>query len=56
MNVQELMETDQPNISQSKPNSKGDLKSLPMQELQMRLESSPDGLSQIEAEKRLNQY
>jgi len=36
--------------------SNEDLKSLPMQELQIKLESSPDGLSQAEAEKRLNQY
>jgi H+-transporting ATPase len=40
----------------SKPNAKDDLKSLPMQELQAKLASSPDGLSQAEAEKRLAQY
>jgi len=33
-----------------------DLKSLPMPALQAKLESSPDGLSQAEAEKRLAQY
>jgi H+-transporting ATPase len=32
------------------------LKSLPMAELQKRLESSPDGLSQAEAQKRLTKY
>src|SRR3984957_3911286 len=32
------------------------LKSLPMAELQKKLESSPDGLSQAEAQKRLAQY
>ena len=40
----------------SKPVSKDDLKSLPMPELQKKLGSSPDGLSQAEAEKRLTQY
>ena len=33
-----------------------DLKSLPMSELQAKLGSSPDGLSQAEAQKRLTQY
>ncbi|MGA7856555.1 MAG: cation-transporting P-type ATPase, partial [Terracidiphilus sp.] len=41
---------------QSKPDSKDDLKSLPMPELQKKLGSTPDGLSQAEAEKRLTQY
>lgn len=36
--------------------AKEDLKSLPMEELQVRLESSPSGLSQAEAEKRLKHY
>ena len=36
--------------------SKDDLKSLPMPELQKKLESSLDGLSQVEAQKRLTQY
>ena len=35
---------------------KDDLKSIPMQELQTKLESSPKGLSQAEAAKRLTQY
>jgi H+-transporting ATPase len=52
--------TDQPKAPESKPGSKpdakDDLKSLPMPELQARLESSPDGLSQAEAQKRLTQY
>ena len=39
-----------------KPESKDDLKSLPMPELQKKLGSSPDGLSQAEAQKRLTQY
>lgn len=33
-----------------------DLKSLPLSELQTKLGSSPDGLSQAEAQKRLTQY
>jgi H+-transporting ATPase len=33
-----------------------DLKSLPMAELQAKLGSSPEGLSQAEAQKRLTQY
>jgi len=37
----------------SKPTSKDDLKSIPMAELQAKLESSPKGLTQVEAEKRL---
>ncbi len=41
---------------QSTPGSKDDLKSLPMPELQKKLGSSRDGLSQAEAEKRLTQY
>jgi H+-transporting ATPase len=40
----------------SKPEPKDDLKSLPMPELQAKLGSSPDGLSQAEAQKRLTQY
>jgi H+-transporting ATPase len=55
----------EPNINQpkgpeskpgSKHNAKNDLKSLPMPELQSKLSSSPDGLSQAEAQKRLTQY
>jgi H+-transporting ATPase len=40
----------------AKSNSKDDLKSLPMPELQTKLGSTPDGLSQDEAQKRLTQY
>jgi H+-transporting ATPase len=42
--------------TQTKPESKDDLKSLPMPELQKRLGSSPDGLSAGEAAKHLAQY
>jgi H+-transporting ATPase len=51
---------EQPKAPESKPGSKpdgsDDLQSLPMPELQVKLGSSPDGLSQGEAEKRLAQY
>ena len=42
--------------SADQPNAKDDLKSLPMPELQEKLGSSPDGLGQAEAQKRLTQY
>jgi H+-transporting ATPase len=51
---------DQSKASESKPEStpdaKDDLKSLPLPEVEKKLESSPDGLSQAEAQKRLAQY
>ena len=40
----------------AKPDPKDDLKSLPMPEVEKKLESSPDGLTQAEAQKRLTQY
>ncbi len=56
--------TDQPKAPESKagskpdvkPDAKDDLKTLPMPEVEKKLESSPDGLSQAEAQKRLTQY
>src|SRR5271169_5633208 len=39
-----------------KTDAKLDLKTLPMPELEKKLSSSPDGLTQAEAEKRLTQY
>ena len=52
--------TDQPKAAESKPgqkpDAKDDLKSLPMPELQAKLGSSPEGLNQAEAQKRLTQY
>jgi len=39
-----------------KPDAKDDVKSLPLPEVEKKLESSPDGLSQDEAKKRLAQY
>jgi H+-transporting ATPase len=41
---------------ESKPDTKDDLKTIPMQELMDKLQSSPRGLSQIEAQKRLSQF
>jgi H+-transporting ATPase len=40
----------------SEPKAKSDLQSMPMAELQAKLGTSPDGLSQAEAQKRLAQY
>ena len=40
----------------AKPKSEDDLKAMPMADLQKKLGSSPDGLSQAEAEKRLTEY
>jgi H+-transporting ATPase len=48
--------TVQPKASAPKPESKDELKTLPMPEVEKRLESSPNGLTQAEAEKRLTQY
>ena len=42
--------------SGAKPDTKDDLKTLPMPEVEKKLASSPDGLTQAEAEKRLSQY
>ena len=39
-----------------KPDPRDDLKSLPLAEVEEKLGSSPDGLSQAEAQKRLAQY
>ena len=40
----------------SNPNAPNDLQSLPLAEVEQKLGSSPDGLSQAEAQKRLAQY
>ena len=40
----------------TKPNATDDLKSLPLPEVEKKLGSSPDGLSQAEAQKRLAEY
>jgi H+-transporting ATPase len=53
-------DTDQPKTpeskSKAKPEAKDDLKSLPLAEVEKKLGSSPDGLTQAEAQKRLTQY
>jgi H+-transporting ATPase len=46
----------QPNASAPKPESKNELKSLPMPGLEKRLGTSPNGLTQAEAAKRLTEY
>lgn len=46
----------QSNSSRPKPDARDDLKSISMQELQTKLGSSLDGLTQAEAQKRLIQY
>ena len=55
-----IANVDQPKTPDSKPGSKpdakDDLKTLPMPEVEKKLGSSPDGLSQAEAQKRLTQY
>ncbi len=43
-------------IHKEKSSGKDDFTSMPMEELQKKLESSPDGLTEAEAEKRLTQY
>src|SRR5271167_4249257 len=40
----------------SKPKAKDDLQTLPLPEVEQKLGSSPDGLSQAEARNRLSQY
>jgi H+-transporting ATPase len=45
-----------PKVPESNSNTKDDLKSLPLPEVEKKLESSPDGLTQAEAQKRLTQY
>ena len=48
--------TDQSKSPDPKSNAKEDLKVMPLPKLEKKLESSPDGLTQSEAEKRLTQY
>src|SRR5664280_2779510 len=42
--------------SVAKPDAVDDLKTIPVAEVEKRLRSSPEGLTQVEAEKRLDQY
>jgi len=46
----------QPMAPGSRPDAKPDLKTLPLSEVERELGSSPEGLSQAEAQKRLAQY
>ena len=48
--------TPEPDSKPDALDSKDDLKSIPMADLQKKLGSSPDGLSEAEAQKRLTQY
>ncbi len=48
--------TDPPKTPDTKPVAKDDLQKLPLPEVEKRLSSSPDGLSEDEAKKRLTQY
>lgn len=45
--------TEKPNTSKPEPVKKDDLKTLPLAEVEKKLESSPEGLTQAEAEKRM---
>jgi H+-transporting ATPase len=45
-----------PSEMASKPIGKDDLQTLPLMEVEKKLSSSPDGLTQAEAQKRLTQY
>ena len=46
---------DRPEAPKVQPDAKDDLKTLPLPEVQKRLESSPEGLQQVEAKKRLTE-
>ncbi len=57
MKSNEKKETKAPKLKQDiKSDGKEDLKSIPMEELLKKLSTSPDGLTQAEATKRLSQY
>jgi H+-transporting ATPase len=45
-----------PSVAKSQPAAEDHLKTLPLAEVEKRLESSPDGLTQAEAQRRLAQY
>jgi len=46
----------EPNAAQSKPDPKTDLKTMSMADVEKQLQSSPDGLTDVEAKKRLARY
>ncbi len=43
-------------MTRSKPGAEDDLKSMPLPEVEKKLDTSPEGLTQAEAEKRLSRY
>jgi len=45
-----------PGLKPDAPDSKDELKTLPLPEVEKKLQSSADGLTQAEAEKRLTKY
>ena len=47
---------EKPRAAKKPPDTNGDLKSIPMADLEKKLQSSPGGLTDIEAKKRLAQY
>lgn len=56
MNSQVPIDAVQAKTHELKPDAKDDWESLSLADVEKKLESSPDGLSQAEAEKRLTQY
>lgn len=50
------LNANQPKVSESESTKNGDLKSMPLQEVEKKLGSSQDGLRQAEAQKRLAEY
>lgn len=56
MNASTAQSTAPKSKTGQKSDASGDLKSLPLAEVAMKLASSRDGLSQAEAQKRLTQY
>jgi hypothetical protein len=57
MNAHEHATPNKPELRPgAKPDTKDDLKSLPMPEVEKKLGASPDGLTQADAERRLAQY
>ncbi len=49
-------QTKAPNSGQGYNSEENDMKSISMEELMKKIDSSPDGLTQVEAERRLTQY
>ncbi len=49
-------DVNQPKAPVSKPDAKDDLKTMPMPDVEKKLQYSPDGLTDAEVKKRLTQY